>query len=126
MCTTASPVEPAGPLCEAVTVSGTHRLTVYLRGELDFASRPMLRRVILRPSKQHVPVFVDLAQLGFIDAAAIGTLVSARDVLRAGSRDLVLLHASPLLTKILAITGLTDLLDGSQNQEEMDERPAAS
>jgi anti-anti-sigma factor len=91
---TASEEEPGG-------------VTIILEGELDIASVEVIRRGIepyLVDSPQHV-VF-DLARLQFMDSSGIALLIEVSN--RVDSVETR--HATPIVRRVLEVTGLVDAL----------------
>lgn len=81
------------------------------RGELDALTIPVLRSSLnrlmrLAPDR----VVVDLSEVSFFSAGAIGELVRARNISRAAGGDLVVRAPSPFGRRLLGIVGLTNLI----------------
>ncbi|MGH9028434.1 MAG: STAS domain-containing protein, partial [Acidimicrobiales bacterium] len=51
----------------------------------------------------------DLSEVSFVDSTALGVLVTAVQQLRAEGGDLRLVVIDPHISKVLQITGLTDV-----------------
>ena len=114
MGSSALPIGAVIPHFEAVTGLGLDRLTVHLSGELDIATRSMLCRALSQANMHDVStVFVDLAELEYIDSTGVGALVDASNMLCAEARELVVLHPAPLVARVITLAGATDLLEGS-------------
>lgn len=81
-----------------------------LEGDLDIATAPQLVRALDEQlSAGRLIVRLNLAHLGFCDAAGLAVIVSARDALAAAGGSLTLTDCAPALQRLLQITGLTDL-----------------
>jgi anti-sigma B factor antagonist len=86
--------------------------TVRVRGELDIATAPLLRSALdgvyaRRPAR----VEVDLSGVTFLDASSLGTLIAARRRLAAQRAVLVLVDPSPIVRRVLDITGLDRVVE---------------
>ena len=91
--------------------------TVAVAGELDLSTAPRLREV-LRLIEEEMgdtawPVELDFSRVSFIDSTALGIIVAAhkRYEMLAGS-PLVISSSSPVVTRVLEISGLDRLLRG--------------
>jgi anti-sigma B factor antagonist len=84
---------------------GTGVVTV--AGELDIATAPELRAHVAEALSGDVDrVVLEMAGVGFIDATGLGTLVAlAAQAERLGA-ELLVGGVSPVMARILAITGL--------------------
>jgi len=89
-----------------------------LAGELDLAALPALQRQLtqLVDTDPPVGVVVDVSRVTFMDCAALGTLLAARN--RLGG-DLVLRGANPTLLRLLEFTGLRGLADGAPQPQDV-------
>lgn len=81
--------------------------TLLLRGELDSSNVSVLEREVqailaLRPAQ----VVFDLSELTFIDSAGLAVLVTTANTVG----QVAVRNPSPILRRVLAATGLTDLL----------------
>jgi anti-anti-sigma factor len=79
---------------------------VVVRGEVDFATAPLLRAVLdsvvgRRPAR----VEVDLSGTSFLDTDALTTLAAVRRRLAARRAVLVLRDPSPAASRLLELTG---------------------
>lgn len=86
------------------------RSIVTLTGELDLAAvdafSTALREVRAAGSKR---VEVDAGELTFVDSAGLQALLVARRVTVAGGGAFTLVHVSPALRRMLALSGLADV-----------------
>ena len=95
----------------------------FLRGEIDLSNADESLALILASVSLHAGnVSVDCMDLLFIDAAGLNAIVALQSELREHGRDLSLVHASPLLVRVLDNCGLTELL-ASTHGEEADATP---
>ena len=81
---------------------------VRVRGELDTATSPVLRRALTtlineNPGRR---VVVDLAHMAFIDSTGLGVLVGALKRARNHGGDVLLASLTSMTTKVLDITGM--------------------
>lgn len=87
---------------------------IVLRGALDAVAVPEFRTAVvdLIDHGWH-RLQLDLSELEFIDSSGLGLLVGILKRIEAtggGGGDLLLQRPSPAVTKVLAITGLLDVL----------------
>ena len=88
--------------------------TVWLRlaGEMDVATAGHLTEVVRSlPADRLAQVRLDLSGLAFVDAAGLTALLQVEALVRAHDGRLTLHGPSPLILRLLAITGLTGLFD---------------
>jgi anti-sigma B factor antagonist len=79
-----------------------------VRGEVDVATAPRLAEALREAaSASSGDVTVDVSGVTFMDSTGLSALVEARRGL--GDRRLVLSGASPMLLRLLEITGLADV-----------------
>lgn len=98
---------------DVVVVDGA--VCVRLQGELDLATAPDLWRAgdsLHARLESGSVVFVDLAQLQFVDAAGLGTLVRLRNRVRAAGAEMKVLDPSPLVRRIFEHARLGAILEG--------------
>lgn len=84
---------------------------VVVRGDVDMASAPQLRRLLDELiDAGATEVVVDCRELDFLDSSGIGALVAARTRLGDGGA-LAIEHARPNVRKVLEVTGVDRDLD---------------
>ena len=88
-------------------VEGSEPTVVTLSGELDLATAPELRD---RLASIEGDVEVDCSELQFVDAIGLGVFVSAHKRCDEQGWKLVLVEPSPMLLRLLGITGLDTTL----------------
>ena len=76
---------------------------VVVRGEVDLATAPEVRRRLLTPAGV---VVLDASAITFIDCAGLRAVLGARAVLAARGQELRLRAPSPALTRLVDWTGL--------------------
>ncbi len=87
-------------------------VTVAVTGEVDLATAPTLMRALRLAGVGHPAlVVVDASTLTFIGACGLGVIVAARRAQASWSGTLVIRHPSSMLSRTLAITDLTDLVE---------------
>jgi anti-anti-sigma factor len=81
-------------------------------GELDLATVGEFQTALLdfAERRQHL-VALDLSDLSFIDATGLAAIIAFERQLREQERVLVLRHPSPMMKRLLDVTGLTWLLE---------------
>ena len=93
----------------AMTRDGDSRV-VTVNGDLDHDNAPDLRLQLEQAADDGVErVELDLTGVTFIDSAALQVFVSVSAALGERGGSLLITAASPLVTRILAVTGLDDL-----------------
>lgn len=93
--------------------AGDHCTTIVMAGELDsFTVRRIEPPIIEYIKDRHtvLHVLVDLAGVSFCDAAGIGFLVRVNDALLTDGRFLTVHNPSPIVTRVLQLTGLDESL----------------
>jgi anti-anti-sigma factor len=84
--------------------------TVRIDGEVEFATAPRLRSIILELAHEGArPVILDLAHVTFLDSAGISLLIQAKKRLAASGSDLVLKAPLANVRRVLEISGVIEL-----------------
>jgi anti-sigma B factor antagonist len=92
-------------------VSDPPSATVVLDGEIDIATAPAIRRLLLAAiSGGDVHLTVDVSGVTFIGAAGIGVLVAAANRAREAGGGLSLLAPSPQVRRLLDVCPLDTIL----------------
>lgn len=106
--------DPLGTILMAfairVVLPATGSVSVSATGELDLATKPELTDALARAMDMHPHVVVDLAEVTFMDASVIGVLISSRRQALARGGSLVVVSASPWITKVLHASGAAAVL----------------
>jgi len=89
---------------------GTCASWVHLAGELDIATAPRLSRALAEAQAGALLVVLDPSRLSFIDCAGLHVITDAAARARSGSGWLLLVGSSPVLERLLALTGTQDLV----------------
>jgi anti-anti-sigma factor len=112
----AAPVLSAGEAARAVAWldrDGT-RTAVWLDGEHDMATVGLLADALSKAIFiDDADLIVDLGGVTFIDAATIGVVIRARNILRPHARNLTMRRPQPCAARLLDLCGLTCLLDAA-------------
>jgi anti-sigma B factor antagonist len=96
-------------------VSDPPSATVVLDGEIDIATAPAIRRILLAAvSGGDVDLAVDMSGVTFIGAAGIGVLVAAANRTREAGGGLSLLAPSPQVRRLLDVLHLDAILPAAQ------------
>ncbi len=109
--------DPAHPTAAAAdfdvaSETGDGVATVFVRGEVDVYTAPVLRERLYAVVSSGVPnVVLDLSAMTFIDSTGLGVVVGTLKRLREAGGDLVLRSPSRSTRKVLEITGLTRIID---------------
>ena len=86
-------------------------VVLIVEGEVDMASVPTLRTCLRAAiTDSNDPVIVDLAAVTFLDSSGIAALGRAHGQLQANARDMYVRNASPMVRRILTVTGLHHIL----------------
>jgi anti-sigma B factor antagonist len=84
---------------------------VWLRGEHEITTTAALSETLARAMAGDADVVVDLSDVQFLDAATIGVLVRARNLLLPRSRSLSLRAPAEGPRRVLAVCGLARLIE---------------
>lgn len=96
-------------------VSDLRSATVVLDGEIDIATAPAIRRVLMAAiSGGNAHLAVDMSGVTFIGAAGIGVLVDAASRAREAGGSLSLLAPSPQVRWLLDVLHLDAILPATQ------------
>jgi anti-sigma B factor antagonist len=90
-------------------VYGGH-VVVALRGELDTADGARAAAAVTAVTHGGQRVIVDLSALAFIDCRALGALLGVQRLARQGGGDVLLAAPPERVLRLLALTGLGDVL----------------
>ena len=94
----------------SVSRFGADSFVVAAGGELDLHTIGRLRDKladVVERGAQHV--LVDLTGVSFMDATALGVLLGAAKALRSSGGQMVLVADDPRITRVIEITGLTQV-----------------
>jgi stage II sporulation protein AA (anti-sigma F factor antagonist) len=83
---------------------------VTLGGYCDLSTRKQLSDVLTAAAKATSHVVVDMDRLGFMDSTGLNVLVEAHRRLNGHGGTLVLAAPQPIVAKVLAISGLDQVL----------------
>jgi anti-anti-sigma factor len=95
-------------------------VTVTVAGEVDLATTDQLRDRVSSVLAGHGDghpvdrVMIEVGGVSFIDASGLGALVAMRNLAHEQDTPLVLSGISPALRRLLALTGLTAHLTGTE------------
>jgi anti-anti-sigma factor len=102
----------SGGLTVTVQRPDEDTLVITPAGEADFHTVPSLWQVLIEATSVGRPrVIVDLDQLTFMDASALGVLVDARLRFAEAGGTLLVRCSSRLGTRLLTLVGLVSLLE---------------
>ncbi len=79
-------------------------------GVVDSHTAGQLRDAIQTHGQTDDDLVLDLSDVEFIDSSGLRIIVNAHSELEAAGRQLVLVHTSPAVTRLLEITGLHEHL----------------
>jgi anti-anti-sigma factor len=81
-------------------------VVVTLRGEFDVSTPPDEIYALMASAAAGARIVVDLAELAFMDCAALRQLASARAQARQAGGDLVMAGPQPIVLRLLCLTDL--------------------
>ena len=81
-------------------------LIVTFEGEVDLASSPEARKVLLDTVGQKRPVLVDLSKVNYIDSSGVAALIESLQVARKGGGSLCLASVSAATLRVLQLARL--------------------
>lgn len=90
---------------------------VRIAGELDMATAPQLRAVLvdLIDNQGNLDVAVDVSALSFVDSTGLGVLVGAHRKLQQRNGRLTVVSPTAATTRVLQITGLDRIMATSES-----------
>lgn len=95
------------PEFDLLTMGSADEAVVKVVGELDLATAPRLRDVLVELADQGATqVTVDLTEMDFIDSTGLSVLIAALKRLRESGGDLALRSPSAAAMKVFEITGV--------------------
>jgi anti-sigma B factor antagonist len=95
-----------------VVVSRDASTALCVAGDIDIATAPLLRTALAQAQAGHgldlrgAPLVVDLSAMTFIDASGLRVLARAAERARRGGGQVVLRRPSPMMVRLLRVTGL--------------------
>ncbi|MEV6305901.1 STAS domain-containing protein [Actinoplanes sp. NPDC051861] len=95
---------------EARTSAEPGRIIVTLAGECDLSTREHLTAVLLDAVHRAKAVFVDLAQLTFLDSSGVHSLITAYHAAKQRDSRVYVVNATGAVAAVLELTGLDTLL----------------
>jgi RND superfamily putative drug exporter len=112
---------PNGGLRVAVERREADRVTVALTGELDLDTAGQFADQ-LTPIERERPatIVIDLRDTRFIDSAGLAKLIGATRRARAEHRRVVLLTGSAAIDRVLAVSGVEQILETTRNPVTLD------
>ncbi len=117
----------APPALRTTVERSDRTVLVRVHGELDLATAPDLRQVLLDAAAGGpVDLVVDLAGVPFVDATGLGALLSAAESVRAGGGDLRLASPSRMLRLMLRLLDLEARLPLAGAREQSARQNSAS
>ncbi|MFB4393852.1 MULTISPECIES: STAS domain-containing protein [unclassified Pseudomonas] len=87
------------------------KLTIKVKGRFDFGKHQEFREAYERHYLKPASVVVDLKEATYLDSSALGMLLLLRDHAGGDQSDIRVVHASPDVRKILAISNFEKLFD---------------
>jgi anti-anti-sigma factor len=86
--------------------------TLYVSGELDIATRPILEHALVRALDGQGDEFhLDLSGVTFVDSTGAKALLRLHNRVESLGRHLVIMSPTPLVDRVLGLTGLDQMLD---------------
>jgi anti-anti-sigma factor len=107
--------------------TGAKLSVVWLGGEHDIATVDVLAATLAKAISLDEPaVVIDLSGVHFIDAATIGVIVTAKNLLAQRGRSLQLRAPAPFVRRIFDVCHLSDLLDRDPSADPFEAAEGAS
>jgi anti-anti-sigma factor len=91
---------------------------VTLVGKLDIAGAEVIDLPLATVAGTKANIVVDMVGVDFIASIGIRHLVMAAKAVARGSRKLVLLDPTPMVTEVLVTAGLVDFLPIARSEDE--------
>jgi anti-sigma B factor antagonist len=104
---------PSAATFSAVACPDGETVRIAAAGEIDMATTPQLKAVLLAAIEQPIPprdVRIDLAEVTFMDASGIGVLISGREAARCRGLGFTVQNPQGVVLRVLEILGLTEKL----------------
>jgi anti-anti-sigma factor len=89
------------------------RLTISLRGEIDYGTAPALREAIstaLAGDPRPTEIDIDLSGVAMMDSTGLGTLVVGYRICAQLGVGLTVSNPNPFVARLLAVTGVDERL----------------
>lgn len=94
---------------DMTVLSRNGRATVFVRGEIDMSSGPLLRDALSTAQQGSPHVIVDVSDVTFMDSTGINVLIGAYHQTPEGG-SLAVLGARPAVRRVFDLTGVSELL----------------
>jgi len=89
------------------TISTDGRAVVNVQGDVDMATAPQFRTLLLQSAAESVgPLLLDLSGVAYMDSSGVGTMVYLKREIERRGRQLVLIGLQPRVRGVLEITHL--------------------
>ena len=93
---------------------------ITLRGELDIASAHTLRALLATPDAQAPTIVLDLRAVDFIDSSGLSAIITRqKEAEHAGERLVVATSGALQVQRLIALTGLDDVLEVVDHPDEV-------
>ena len=90
----------------------SNRSDVTIMGEVDMSNADVLGDYLTQEIKaEECDLFLNLSDLRFIDSSGLAVLLSARRLLQASGRSLILGSPGPAVARVLQVTGLDQVFE---------------
>ena len=108
---TATPLMPRAGRTSELDIArhaGDDVLVVHLQGQLDTYTAESLRRSLDDHDPHVTALVLDLSEVGLVDSAGLGLLISLRNLAALADRRVGLVSGNPLLRELLGIAGVDE------------------
>jgi anti-sigma B factor antagonist len=103
-------IDPALALSVDVVEDGDERVVVRVGGEIDTATGEVLQRELLAVVRsRRRDLGLDLSTVDFLDSSGLRALLVVQQAVTAQGRQVGLVGSTPMIDRLLEITGLEDL-----------------
>ena len=98
-------------LLEVSTEQGDGRLVIFVSGELDVSTAPILQRELDRASQESPETLrLDLSALRFMDSTGLQLVLATDSKTRAGGQKLELVRGPQTVQRLFQVAGLEERL----------------
>jgi anti-anti-sigma factor len=108
--------EPTSAPIEITVARDGDAATVAVRGEIDMSTSEQLAAAFAGLGSAKA-VHVDLGEVGYMDSTGLRTILAARADLEARGAQLDVVATSPIVARLIEITGLDELVSGRPDGE---------
>jgi anti-sigma B factor antagonist len=83
---------------------------LFVRGELDLVTAPVLEGELASVERRTDPIVVDLSDLSFLDCSGLRAFAGAATRAREKGRRFAITRCRPMVRRVFELTGMTGML----------------